>query len=88
LPIALHALSISVIERDASAVAVGDDGGLLLAELESEPSANTYPQLPIREGEDVLVAVRRHSSVDEIDPVHTATALTMRLTPTSRSELA
>jgi hypothetical protein len=65
-----------------------DGGGTLLAELESEPSANTYPRLPIREGEDVVVTVRRHSTVDEIDPVHTATALTMRLTPTSRSELA
>jgi hypothetical protein len=88
LPTASHAFSISVVARDESFEAVGDGGGLLLAKLESEPSANTYPRLPIREGEDVVVTVRRHSTVDEIDPVHTAAALTMRLTPTSRSELA
>ena len=85
---ASHAYSVSVVARTEYSETVRDGGGILLAELESEPSANTYPRLPIREGEDVVVTVRRHSTVDEIDPVHTATALTMRLTPTSRSELA
>jgi len=87
-PTASHAYSVSVVARSESAETVGGVSGLLLAELESEPSANTYPRLPIREGEDVVVTVRRHSTVDDIDPVQTATALTMRLTPTSRSELA
>jgi len=44
--------------------------------------------LPIREGEDVRVTVRRFDSADDIARSSDAAIVAMRLVPTSRSELA
>ncbi len=80
-----HAYAITVRPRDAISH-LGEVDGDLVADLVTEPSENTYPRLPIREGEDVAVTVRRYASVDAIPA--DADALTIRLLPTSRSELA
>ena len=82
-----HAYSIRV--RPRLDVPMTDEvGGELLADLVTEPSANTYPRLPIREGEDVSVTVWRLPAVDAPGNPGDAESLTMRLLPTSRSELA
>ncbi len=56
------------------------------AEFVTEHSANTYPRLPIREGEDVRVLVRRFDSLAETSR-EPGDWISMRLLPTPRSAL-
>lgn len=67
-------------------IAVGPASNGALANFVTEKSQNSYPRLPIREGEDVWVAVRRYDSLNEV-PRDSGSGLTMRLTPTLRSAL-
>lgn len=51
----------------AIAPAVAAAGGELLALLETEPSANTFPRLPVREGECSVVWLARFADPDAYD---------------------
>lgn len=64
------------------------EGGSLLGCLVTDPSPNTFPALPVREREDVLVWVTgfRDRSALEANPPEGARQL-LRLAPTSRSLL-
>jgi len=78
-------------------------GAPVLAQFVTEPARNTYPRLPVREGESMFVwfaafadadALARHQAAAAVDPVvtdwtHRLDALpeTLRLAPTPRSLL-
>lgn len=76
------------------------DSGDLLATLVTEHSVNSYPRLPVREGERVFLALLRYPSVDthvpnaggaalnaEVGSRFVAPPQTLRLQPTARSAL-
>jgi hypothetical protein len=57
----------------------------LRAALVTEPSENTYPRLPIREGESVFVAL--FDTDADLDKIAVAPSQILRLAPTARSRL-
>ncbi len=61
------------------------EGGSLLGYLVTEPSPNTFPALPVREGENVLVWFAGYPDRSALDPASREAQL--RLAPTSRSLL-
>jgi hypothetical protein len=83
---------------DEWAAELGDAGFVPLAWLRTEPAANTFPALPVREGEDVLVCLAR--APDDVggtgppEPDGRVSALLAgqpvlrRIAPTARSQLA
>lgn len=63
------------------------EGGSLLGCLVTEPSPNTFPALPVREGENVLVWFAGYRDRPALDPALGETRQLLRLAPTSRSLL-
>lgn len=63
------------------------EGGSLLGCLVTEPSPNTFPALPVREGENVLVWFAGHPDRQALDPASREARQLLRLAPTSRSLL-
>lgn len=63
------------------------EGGSLLGCLVTEPSPNTFPALPVREGENVLVWFAGYSDRQALDPASREARQLLRLAPTSRSLL-
>lgn len=77
----------TIWQRDAS-IDEAALGGAPLARFETEPAENTYPALPVRTGEDVLVWFTRFTGVEAWSPPEPgAPATHLRLTPTARSAL-
>lgn len=74
---------VITVRSRLGAPGVGAIDGVLVADLVTEPSENTYPRLPIREDQDVAVTV--HRVVDDVELSNGA--VVMRLVPTARSEL-
>ncbi len=79
---------------ERAAAALAPSGGEHLAALRTCDAVNTFPRLPVREGEDVLVTIQRlpHQSararlVAAVGGVTHAPAQTLRLAPTPRSAL-
>lgn len=75
---------------------IGESGGELLATLATEPAANNFPRLPVREDVNVLVAIARYPNLGaftawpndaSLERGLAAPAETMRLQPTPRSLL-
>jgi NIPSNAP len=70
--------------------AIAQTGGHVLAELVSEPAANTFPRLPVREGEDVAVWIAGcpdRTALDRVAALASGAAELRRLEPTARSRL-
>jgi NIPSNAP len=63
---------------------VAGNGGSILGRLVTEPSLNTVPALPVREGENVLVCVAGFADPPAFEG---APGKLLRLVPTSRSRL-
>jgi len=78
---------------DEAGPRVRDAGGAVVASFLTDPRPNSYPRLPIREGENVFVALTRFSDAREVDgalfraPTALAPPHVMRLQPTARSAL-
>ena len=75
---------------------IREGGGELIATLATEPGANNYPRLPVREDVNVLVAVARYQRLDafaawprgaSLEGRLSAPTEIMRLQPTPRSLL-
>ncbi|MFL6075940.1 MAG: NIPSNAP family protein [Mycobacteriales bacterium] len=62
-------------------------GTSLLACFRTEHSPNTFPALPVREGEDVFVWFARFPTLDSVDRLYTGPGQRLRLAPTARSSL-
>ncbi len=79
--------------EDRIAPAVAEDGGSLLGYFVTEPSENTFPSLPVREGVQVLVWFVGYDDRLALEPASTVAhtlgrpAEVLRLAPTSRSLL-
>ena len=79
--------------EDRIAPAVAGDGGSLLGYFVTEPSENTFPSLPVREGVQVLVWFVGYDDRLAVEPASAAAhalgrpAEVLRLAPTSRSLL-
>jgi hypothetical protein len=72
------------------APSVEENGGSILAYFVSETSENTYPSLPVREGEHVFVwfaGFADRESLDRVSSRHADRVHVLRLSPTSRSLL-
>jgi hypothetical protein len=63
------------------------EGGSLLGCLVTEPSPNTFPALPVRQGENVLVWFAGYRDRRALDPALREAQQLLRLAPTSRSLL-
>ena len=63
------------------------EGGSLLGCLVTEPSPNTFPALPVREGENVLVWFAGYPERSALDLASPEARQLLRLAPTSRSLL-
>ena len=91
----LHRPADPVVVRDELIPALAEAGAPPLAAFVEEPSENTFPALPVRTGEHVLVLIQRAPTPSSVagdlarellpdlvaDPVH------VRLEPTPRSML-
>jgi len=82
---------VAVPGQDFSASIAGA-GGELVARYETEPSVNTFPRLPVREGESVAVWLVRCANENEctrlagaLVQTPTAPKQLLRLAPTSGS---
>lgn len=96
-----HRLTPGASEEDAMAVAeafserAAESGAEIVARLITERSQNSYPRLPVREGEQVVVTVLRASEFEAEAIARTAVAQgnlvqhcdVARLQPTARSRL-
>jgi len=78
----------------AIAPVVGTHGGSVLAWYVSERSPNSFPRLPVREGENAVVwfavfpdAARADACLAAIPPAELERTVTLRLIPTRRSRL-
>jgi quinol monooxygenase YgiN len=71
------------VPRDAVRAA----GGTVIAELRTEPSPNSFPQLPVREGEDVAVWLAACPDRAALEAVAGLGSEVRRLAPTERSGL-
>ena len=72
------------------APSVKANGGVVLGYFESETSENTFPSLPLREGEHVFVWFAGFADRDSLERAgseHAGHAQVLRLAPTSRSLL-
>lgn len=85
-------------ECRALAPAIERDGALLQAWYVTDPAANDFPALPVREGEHMLVAMALFAGIDDVGARTTDVAArvatwlsapvqTLRLAPTARSAL-
>jgi hypothetical protein len=82
--------ALSFFEQ-AIAPAVRASGGAVLASFVTEPSENTFPRLPVREGEHVAVLFASFPGAVALDQALSGLAGTpvrvLRLAPTARSRL-
>ena len=85
-------LAIVAARDQALASAIAHAGGELVARYETEPSVNTFPRLPVREGESVAVWIARFADLQACAQLADALAQgplapmqLLRLAPTSRS---
>ncbi len=75
--------------EETVAPSVTANGGVVLGYFESEPSENTFPSLPVREGEHVFVWFAGFADRDSLERAarNVEHAQVLRLAPTSRSLL-
>jgi quinol monooxygenase YgiN len=80
---------VSQFEQEVTPT-VAEDGGSILGYFVTERSKNTFPSLPVREGEQVFVwfaGVDDHDGLERVVARHADRAQVLRLAPTSRSLL-
>jgi hypothetical protein len=63
------------------------NGGSILATFVTEPSENTFPRLPVREGEHTFVALSGGVALDEVASIEVQPAEVAELLPTKRSRI-
>jgi hypothetical protein len=66
LPEPPSAAVLGAVRHDAAA-AVRGAGGVPLAVMATEPSANTFPELPVREGEHAVVLMAAFGDLEALD---------------------
>ncbi len=63
------------------------NGGSILATFVTEPSENTFPRLPVREGEHTFVAFSSGVALDDVAAIEAEPAEVAELLPTMRSRI-
>jgi len=63
------------------------NGGSILATFVTEPSENTFPRLPVRDGEHTFVALSSGVALDDIASIEVQPAEVAELLPTTRSRM-